>query len=485
MREGYSEHTSTINKAIMRRRHRRERMKYVIIAAVVLLMALLAGVVVFAQNARKVNITLKVEKAEMLQEAEMPSFSVKVSCEKEKQTDIVLDKETGYKVQDLLNDLNSGKGYTLQCDADGITEGKYPIKLTLTDEIAPEGKVKWKRVHIEIENGSLVVKNKYGNWKGDKFERLDGTYVTNDFIISKGKKYYFDENGNKVTGWKDIGTARYYFDEDGIMQTGWVEQDGKKYFLNDDGTMHRGWMTQGEDQYYFDSEGVMLTGNQQVGIKKCVFADDGKLESSELMLDPNKPMLALTFDDGPGPRTKELLEVLEANNAHATFFMVGTNVDKYPETIQKMYQIGCELGNHTQDHKSLTKLSPEEIQSEISIVNEKIQNITGAKPTVLRPPYGNLNDTVKANAGMPCIMWNKDSLDWQTKNTQSTIDYVLNNAKDGDVILMHDIHSATIDAALYLVPELTNRGYQLVTVSELAEAKGVTLQAGERYSQFK
>ena len=101
----------------------------------------------------------------------------------------------------------------------------------------------------------------------------------------------------------------------------------------------------------------------------------------------------------------------------------------------------------------------------------------------MRPPYGAVNDTVKANVGQPMILWNIDTLDWKG-DAQSVINCVQQTADDGDIVLMHDIHSSTVDAALQLIPWLVDQGYQLVTVTEMAEARGITMQAGETYTDF-
>ena len=103
----------------------------------------------------------------------------------------------------------------------------------------------------------------------------------------------------------------------------------------------------------------------------------------------------------------------------------------------------------------------------------------------MRPPYGAINDTVKQNAGLPMILWSIDTLDWKTRNTQSTIDAVMNNVQDGAVILMHDIHTQSIDAAIALIPKLQEAGYQLVTISEMAEAKGIQMENGGKYGFFQ
>ena len=198
----------------------------------------------------------------------------------------------------------------------------------------------------------------------------------------------------------------------------------------------------------------------------------------------NQKMIALTFDDGPGPRTSELLNQLKKYNAHATFFMLGKNVKLYPDAVKQMLKDGNELGNHSYDHQQLTKIDGAAVKKEVDDTNRNIKNICGSPATLLRPPYGAINDTVKSNVGMPMILWNVDTLDWKTRNTQSTIDSVMKNLKDGDIVLMHDIHSQTIDAALELIPKLEEEGYQLVTVSEMAAAKKQDLKDGTAYSDF-
>ena len=129
-----------------------------------------------------------------------------------------------------------------------------------------------------------------------------------------------------------------------------------------------------------------------------------------------------------------------------------------------MKETGCELGNHSYDHPQLTKLSADKIANQIGTTNDLIQQAAGSTATVMRPPYGAINDTVRSSVGLPMILWSIDTLDWKTRNAQSSIDTVMNDVQDGDVILMHDIHTESIDAALVLIPKLEEAGYQLVTV---------------------
>lgn len=205
-------------------------------------------------------------------------------------------------------------------------------------------------------------------------------------------------------------------------------------------------------------------------------------------VDPSRPMIALTFDDGPRAAvTNRILDSLAANGGRATFFMVGTSINGNAAVIQRMVSQGCEVANHTNDHKYLSKLGAEGITSQLGAVNQKVAAACGVSPVLMRPPGGYINDNTLAvlkNLGMPAIMWSIDTRDWQHRNPQKTIETVLTQVKDGDIILMHDLYETTAQAAEVLIPELTARGYQLVTVSELASCRG-GMQPGHKYSQFR
>ena len=200
------------------------------------------------------------------------------------------------------------------------------------------------------------------------------------------------------------------------------------------------------------------------------------------------PQIAITFDDGPKTSvTSRILDSLQANGGRATFFMLGSNVNANAGVIRRMVDQGCEVANHTHDHKYLTKIGAEGIVSQVGSTNQKIQAVCGVSPVLMRPPGGYIDGAslnVLGSMGMPAIMWSIDTRDWQHRNAQRTIDTVLSQVKDGDIILMHDIYSTTADAAVVLIPELTARGYQLVTVSELAAYRG-GIVPGHKYSQFR
>ena len=471
-------------------RKRKKRNQLLILAACLVLACLvLTGILKFAGVIGvKTEVTLKADKIEIQQNSQDPvNLTATATSEDEKKAAKVwLDKKKGYSVADFINELRAGRNYEISTDAKTDTEGKYKITIKMNSDIQKKLENEWKhKVRLTVEGGTFVVTNPTGTWDGDKFKKYDGTYVMNDFVVSKGKTYYFDADGNKVAGKQTINNATYFFNKDGVMQTGWKKTDDGTYYLGDNGAAVIGWQTIEDDDYYFDNSGIMATGEVQVGLVKCTFSKKGKLKSKgDVNIDASKPMVALTFDDGPGERTGELLAQLEKYNAHATFFMQGKNIPGKEDFVKKMKETGCELGNHSYDHPQLTKLSADKIANQIGTTNDLIQQAAGSTATVMRPPYGAINDTVRSSVGLPMILWSIDTLDWKTRNAQSSIDTVMNDVQDGDVILMHDIHTESIDAALVLIPKLEEAGYQLVTVSEMAKAKGVALQNGEKYVDF-
>ena len=205
-------------------------------------------------------------------------------------------------------------------------------------------------------------------------------------------------------------------------------------------------------------------------------------------IDPNRPMVALTYDDGPSPTvTPRILKCLQDNGGRATFFMVGQKVIKSPDVLKEMVAQGCEVANHTFDHTLMTKVSPTDLANQLVATNQAVSDACGISPVLMRPCGGAKTDAGMNIAGaisMPAILWSVDTLDWKTRDASQTIQTVLENVKDGDIILMHDLYDATGDASETIIPELVSRGFQLVTVSELASYRGGMIP-GKSYSQFR
>lgn len=287
--------------------------------------------------------------------------------------------------------------------------------------------------------------------------------------------------------WEYTSEGTFYRYADGSLATGFVNIDGALYCFGYDGVMLTGWQEDGDLLYYFSEEdGKAVTGEQQIDGKTYYFDEDGINDPSKTV-DPEASagMVALTYDDGPGYYTDALLDLLDSYGAKATFFMIGEEIENYPDQVLREHEMGMEQGNHSWDHKTLTHLSDGEIEEEFERTSDLLESITGERPDLFRAPGGGINDAVYDNSlGMKSILWSIDTLDWETKDAQQTYDTVINNVQDGDIILMHEIYEATLKASEELIPKLQEMGYKLVTVSELAAAKGVDLETWESYYAF-
>ena len=207
----------------------------------------------------------------------------------------------------------------------------------------------------------------------------------------------------------------------------------------------------------------------------------GTAEPVAAIVNENGPMIALTFDDGPYPKvTGHILDVLEKNGVCATFFVLGSRIEGHEDMLTRMDELGCEIGNHSFSHADLTRLSKADCQRELSDTDAEIRRVTGHEASVVRPPYGYYNKTVMSAAERPLILWTVDTNDWRGKAPGEIADYVIQQAKEGSVILMHDQQTQTADAMEMIIPTLIEEGFRFVTVSELirltgGQCKGVKL----------
>lgn len=195
-------------------------------------------------------------------------------------------------------------------------------------------------------------------------------------------------------------------------------------------------------------------------------------------------IVALTFDDGPGPYTERLLNELQARGARATFFVLGTRVDAYPKLIKRMAAEGHVVGNHSNAHNMLHRMDLVGVRKEMGACAEKIEKLLGYRPPVMRCPGGNSSDVVKQyaeEAGIPILYWGVDTRDWESRNKKAILDIAKKNIKDGSIVLMHDIYSTTVDAAVELMDWLIEEGYTMVTVPELLYARRGGIVPGKTY----
>ena len=196
-------------------------------------------------------------------------------------------------------------------------------------------------------------------------------------------------------------------------------------------------------------------------------------------------LIAITFDDGPGAYTAQLLDELAARDVKATFFVSGYRAANYPETLKRMVSEGHQLASHTQNHENLNTLSAAKIADEISRTQDYITAAGGDNPAYIRPPYGNANKTVRAQAPSPLINWSVDPEDWKYHNADTVCSNILAGSYDGAIILVHDIYQTSVNGALAAIDKLLERGYEFVTVRDLLLRRGITPEAGVMYYDAK
>ena len=218
-----------------------------------------------------------------------------------------------------------------------------------------------------------------------------------------------------------------------------------------------------KEEYY----SILITEEEQAALEqKKLEEEQQRQEETE-----NHKYIALTFDDGPEPETTtRILDTLNQYDAKATFFMLGKNAELYPHIAKRVADEGHEVANHTTTHANLNAVKGDRIRTEMTGSMNQIEQATGIKPTLFRPPYGNYNETVISIAeetNQSIILWSLDTNDWQHRSANATYEMVTQYAQPGSIVLMHDIHKTTADALPQIMQRLTNEGYEFVTVSEL------------------
>lgn len=249
------------------------------------------------------------------------------------------------------------------------------------------------------------------------------------------------------------------------------------------------------DTYYVRGRSYLNNNDEKI------YGDWGNISSTVInnkdlnigSINPNKPMVAFSFDDGPAfdykgeNTTSRILDVLEKYNARATFFMVGERVNNETKALLKReIELGCELGNHTYNH---THYGDKVTAADISKASKRIKKYSGRAPTIFRCPGGNLTSVIRNECkkeGMPLAYWSVDTDDWKSQDAKKIYKNVISQAYDGAIILMHDIYPSTADAVEKIVPKLIEKGYQIVTISEMIEAKtGNPPKPGQQYIDYE
>jgi peptidoglycan/xylan/chitin deacetylase (PgdA/CDA1 family) len=208
---------------------------------------------------------------------------------------------------------------------------------------------------------------------------------------------------------------------------------------------------------------------------------------------PDARLVALTFDDGPSEHTPRLLNALGARSVPATFFVTGSSVTVHPEIAASIVEERHEIACHTFSHPILTGLSADRIRNELHRSRNAIYQVTGRVPTVFRPSYGAQNSTVRTVAAefyMPLILWSIDTRDWETRNVNAIMSHIVDSSgnlriSDGDIILMHDTFSTTVDAAIQIVDLLLAEGFYFVTVSQMLNIRNGGIEPGRVYNSAR
>ena len=257
-----------------------------------------------------------------------------------------------------------------------------------------------------------------------------------------------------------------------VMTPGWHEDSTGKWYQNPDGTYYvNGFADIDGTTYSFDKKGYMQTGWVEKGVKDYYFNEDGSYDPSK-----KRPMIALTFDDGPGEYTETLLDTVEKYNIHVTFFMLGQNVEGRESTIQRMVKLGCEIGNHTWDHpeQTLPNMDLDSVMQEFQKTDDALVKACGQASTVCRAPYGAITDEQMSAVGKPFFMWSTDSLDWKLMDADADYNQIMYDSSlgDGSIILMHDIHEPSVKCATEkLIPALIDQGYKLEQSASLQKRR--------------
>mgnify|MGYP005765700933 FL=1 len=204
--------------------------------------------------------------------------------------------------------------------------------------------------------------------------------------------------------------------------------------------------------------------------------DDESKPRAELLIEQykRKKLIALTFDDGPSKYTSSLIDQLKKREIPVTFFVLGENVEKFPDTLKFAYDTGNEIGIHSYTHKLFTKLKEEEIYEQIEKTNTILNNLIDKVPTLIRVPYGTRDeriDKILSNVHLTDVLWSVDSKDWKLKNTNRIYQYVMKYIKGNDIILMHDTFKTSVEAAILIVDKLLSECYTFVTISEYIDTK--------------
>ena len=383
---------------------------------------------------------------------------------------IVLAFASTFYMKSLATDTKLNSTSVIKTDKNIVRSSKIDNYISSLEN---ESLVEEINIKKEITSVLTIKDNKY---QSKIFNYETGEELSIDDLLKEDKK---EEFWNKITELVYLKYPNFIADV--------ISKNDREnvYFLKDNELII----------YYYDyeitpslNEDIFLTVNYNeikdylninVDLDSFYNNEDGSV------INTNKKLVAITFDDGPGPYTNKLLDILNANKAHATFFMLGNNLEKYRSVVLNVYNSGNEIGYHSYAHTNFKRQDIATIKSELDQSNAILKNITGTTFSLIRPPYGSINNEIKEAIDASFILWSVDTEDWRHKDSEYLLNYVLENIYAGAIILFHDIHISSVDAMAKILPYLYVEGYQVVTVSDLAKNYNVTLEPHKVYRYFK
>lgn len=383
---------------------------------------------------------------------------------------IVLAFASTFYMKSLATDTKLNSTSVIKTDKNIVRSSKIDNYISSLEN---ESLVEEINIKKEITSVLTIKDNKY---QSKIFNYETGEELSIDDLLKEDKK---EEFWNKITELVYLKYPNFIADV--------ISKNDREnvYFLKDNELII----------YYYDyeitpslNEDIFLTVNYNeikdylninVDLDSFYNNEDGSV------INTNKKLVAITFDDGPGPYTNKLLDILNANKAHATFFMLGNNLEKYRSVVLNVYNSGNEIGYHSYAHTNFKRQDIATIKSELDQSNAILKNITGTTFSLIRPPYGSINNEIKEAIDASFILWSVDTEDWRHKDSEYLLNYVLENIYAGAIILFHDIHATSVDAMTKILPYLYAEGYQVVTVSDLAKNYNVTLEPHKAYRYFK
>lgn len=280
-------------------------------------------------------------------------------------------------------------------------------------------------------------------------------------------------------GWTIGGALRQQTSQNSIAQ---VEEEGLTETEGQDGDVDEVGDQESESE---DEEGALDETGEESTNEQPESVAIAPIPEPDIT---GKKLIALTFDDGPGGATTEqLLATLREKQVRATFFVLGYMAERAPQQLQKQASEGHEVGSHTTNHTAFSRMSATELAGDVARMNQLFTNTLGHPTPLVRPPYGDgaYSDKARTTVGQPIILWTVDTLDWKYRDVATVRQNAVKDAFDGAIILFHDIYQSTVDAIPLIIDDLRAQGYEFLTVSGLAKARGITMQNGAVYGSFR